>query len=200
MMDLSQLKFAQKLMAPTKPKQSYWRTITSIHKDGDVLTITGTTYQTRNSGALVTCEYNDSHDFLHMIALLLKKDISTFREGANVDFVPTPLDVNTRRLPANGQEYMDGAAEPAAEPAEEPAEEPAPSMGGGPLDAADDAQIAAGMNASLYHGGGKSPLLSALSRQLTEIPVHSQGAPARQRVPGSRRPARNPRRRRSRRR
>ena len=30
--------------------------------------------------------------------------------------------------------------------------------GEGPLDAADDAQIAAGMNASLYHGGGKSPL------------------------------------------
>ena len=34
---------------------------------------------------------------------------------------------------------------------------------GGPLDAADDAQIAAGMNASLHHGGGKSPLLSVFS-------------------------------------
>ena len=46
---------------------------------------------------------------------------------------------------------------------------------GGPLDAADDAQIAAGMNASLHHGGGKSPLLSVLYPKLTETPVHSQG-------------------------
>ena len=47
----------------------------------------------------------------------------------------------------------------------------------GPLDAADDAQIAAGMNASpWYHGGGKSPLFSVLFRQLIETHVHSQGA------------------------
>ena len=38
---------------------------------------------------------------------------------------------------------------------------PAPPKAGA-LDAADDAQIAAGMNASLYQGGGKSPLFSVL--------------------------------------
>ena len=43
------------------------------------------------------------------------------------------------------------------------AQQQSPRDAAGPLDAADDAQIAAGMNASLHHGGGKSPLLSVFS-------------------------------------